>query len=86
MNHVGDRIREAFWAIGGQLEAIEWELTTHWEAVVEKSRLLHHVLVYNLRQIEMTFEGRRGQEEEGESEVEGSGAVEESEERAKGVE
>ena len=34
----------------------------------------------------MTFEGQRGQEEEGESEVEGSGAVEESEERVEGVE
>ena len=54
----------------------------HWEAAAEESRLLHHVLVYNLRQIKMTFEGQRGQEEVGELEVERSELVEESEERA----
>ena len=41
-------------------------------------RLLHCVLVCNLRQIEMAFEGQGGQEEEGESEVERAEVVEES--------
>ena len=45
---------------------------------MEESRLLCHVLVHNLRQIEMAFEGWRGQEE-GESEVEGAEVVEELE-------
>ena len=44
---------------------------------MEESRLLHRVLVHNLRHIEMAFEGWSG-EEEGESEVEGA-EVEESE-------
>ena len=47
------------------------------EAVAEESRLLHHILVHNLRWIKMAFEGWGGREEEGKSEVEGAGAVEE---------
>ena len=54
---------------------------------MEESRLLHRVLVHNLRHIEMAFEGWSG-EEEGELEVEGSGEADESEgqveERAEG--
>ena len=46
---------------------------------MEESRLLCRVLVHNLRHIKMAFEGRRGQEEDGESEVEGAEVVEESE-------
>ena len=58
----------------------------HQEAAAEELRLLCHVLVYNLRWIKMSLEGRRGQEEVGESEIEGSGEVEELEEWAEEVE
>ena len=49
------------------------------EAAAEELRLLHRVLVCNLRQIEMAFEGQGSQEEDGKSEVEGVEVVEESE-------
>ena len=62
------------------------------EAVVEELRLLHWLLIWNLGQIDLSLGGRRGQEEEGESEVEGSGenegsgGMEELEERMEEVE
>ena len=52
---------------------------------MEESRLFHHLLVHNLWQIKMMLEGQRGQEE-GESEVGGSGEAEDSEEQAEEVE
>ena len=75
---LGAEVARAIWQLGDRLSSVTEELAASQEAAVEESRLLHRVLVRNLRQIEMAFEGQGGREEEGESEVEGAEAVEES--------
>ena len=76
---LGAEVARVIWQLSNHLPSVAEELAASQEAVVEESRLLCHVLVHNLRWIEMAFEGQRGQEEEGESEVEGAEVVEESE-------
>ena len=79
---LGAKVARAIWRLSECLSSVMEELVASREATVEESRLLCHVLVHNLRHIEMAFEGWRGQEEEGESEVEGAEVVEESERQA----
>ena len=75
---LGAEVSRAIWQLGDHLASVAEELAASWESAAEESRLLHHVLVCNLRQIEMAFEGQGGRDEEGKSEVEGARAVEES--------
>ena len=76
---LGAKVARVIWQLSECLSSVTEELVVSQEAMVEESRLLCHVLVRNLRWIEMAFEGWGSQEEEGESEVEGAEVVEESE-------
>ena len=78
---LGAKVVEVLWHLNNCLVLVEEELAVSWEAAMENVWLLHHLLVHNLWKIKMTLEGQRGQEE-GESEVGGSGEVEELEEWA----
>ena len=60
-------------------------MAAHWEAMAEESRLLHQLLTDNLGWINLSLGGRREQDE-GESEVKGSGEAEGLEEWAEEVE
>ena len=82
---LGVKFAEVLWCLNDHLVSIEEELVASWEAMMEELRLLHHLLVHNLHQINQTLEGRRDKGE-GESEVEESGEVEELEEQMEGVE
>ena len=75
---LGAKVARAIWQLGDCLASVAEELAASREAAAEESRLLRCVLVCNLRWIEMAFEGWGDRDEEGESEVEGAGAVEES--------
>ena len=57
---LGAKVARAIWQLGDCLSSVAEELAVRWEAMAEESRLLHHVLVCNLRQIEMAFEGWGG--------------------------
>ena len=58
---------------------IHTELVTSREAMLESAWLLHRLMVYNLRSIEMSLAIWRDRSwEEGELEVKGSGEAEES--------
>ena len=76
---LGAEVARAIWQLSECLSSVVEELVASQEAAAEELRLLHCVLVCNLRQIEMAFEGQGSQEEEGKSEVEGAEVVEESE-------
>ena len=75
---LGAKVARAIWQLGDCLASVTEELAVSREAAAEESRLLRCVLVCNLRRIEMAFEGWGDRDKEGESEVEGAGAVEES--------
>ena len=76
---LGAKVARVIWQLSKHLSSVAEELVVSREVTAEESRLLCHVLVCNLRCIEMAFEGQRSQEEEGESEVEGAEVVEELE-------
>ena len=76
---VGAKIARAIWQLNDHLTSIVDELAVSQEATVVELRLLHQMLTRNLWPVNLALGSRRGQEE-GESEVEGSGEVERSEE------
>ena len=78
---VGSQLVEALWA--PCLGNIQAELVASWEAASESVQLLHCLLIYNMRWIELTLAVQRERSrDEGEPEVKGSGEAEESEGQA----
>ena len=73
---LGAEVARAIWQLGDRLTSVAEELAASREAIAEESRLLRRVLVCNLRQIEMAFEGWGGRDEENNLGVEGSGEAE----------
>ena len=57
---LGDEVARAIWQLSNCLSSVTEELAASREAVVEDLRLLCCILVHNLRQIEMAFEGWGG--------------------------
>ena len=81
---VRSQVIEALWALDAHLGEIQAELVASWEATLESTWLLHWLVIYNLRWIEMTLAVWRDQSwEEGEPEVRGLGEAEESEGQVK---
>ena len=77
---VGSQVVEALRALNARLGKIQAELVTGWVAMSESMQLLHWLVIYNLRQIEMSLAVQRDRsQDEGEPEVWGSGEAEESE-------
>ena len=80
---VGSQVIEALWALNACPGEIQAELVASQEAMSESVRLLHHSIIYNLHQIEMTLAVRRDRSwEEREPEVEGLEEAEELGEQA----
>ena len=59
---LGAEVARAIWQLGDCLSSVAEELAGSWEAMAEESRLLHRVLVCNLRCIEIAFEGWRSRD------------------------
>ena len=79
---VGSQVIVALWALNARLGEIQAELVAGREATLENAWLLHCLMIYNLRRLEMSLAVRRDwSQEEGEPEVEGLGEAEESGER-----
>ena len=57
---LGAEVARVIWQLSKCLSSVAEELVVSQEALVEELRLLHRVLVHNLRRIEMAFEGWRG--------------------------
>ena len=54
---LGAKVARVIWQLSDCLSSVTEELVVSQEAMVEELRLLHRVLVHNLRRIEMAFEG-----------------------------
>ena len=54
------KVARVIWQLRDQLSSVMEKLAVSQEAAVEELRLLHRVLVHDLMQIEMAFEGQRG--------------------------
>lgn len=55
---MGDMVK-ALWHLNDHLVNIKEELVKTKKAIKKESQLLHHLLVNNLRQIDMPLKGRR---------------------------